>query len=190
MAQGKLILVNGPTGSGKGTLVAYIRSVYPQIGFSVSCTTRSPRPNEVEGVNYYFVSEEEFLKRIEEEKFLEWAKYGKNYYGTLKSEVLPRLEKGEVIALEIEIQGARQIVESTPKDQLLSIYVDAGSWDALEKRILARAPISPDDLDERKKSYAYQAEFKNEADIVIQNPDGGLEMAKKEMEEAVSKLFK
>ena len=186
---GTLVIVNGPSGSGKGSLVSYLRSVYPQIGFSISCTTRSPRPNEKDGVNYHFLSEAEFTRRIEAGDFLEWAKFGKNYYGTLKSEVLHRLERGEVIVLEIEIQGARQIVRGTPKDELLSIYIDAGSWEALEKRIVARAPISHDELADRKKSYETEVEFKDEADVVIPNPDGGLEAAKKKIIEVVAPLF-
>lgn len=186
---GTLVIVNGPTGSGKGSLVSHLRSVYPQIGVSVSCTTRSPRPGEKDGVNYHFISEEEFVRRVDAGEFLEWAKFGKNYYGTLKSEVLPRLENGEVIVLEIEIQGARQVVQATPKDKLLSIYIDAGSWEELEKRIVARAPISAEELADRKKSYETAIEFKDEANVIIENPDGGLDDAKKKVAEVVASLL-
>jgi guanylate kinase len=189
MAHGTLVVVNGPSGSGKGTLVSYIRAQFPQIGFSVSCTTRAMRPNDVEGVTYYFITPEAFKEKIEGGEFLEWAKFGKNYYGTLKSEVLPRLEKGEVLILEIEIQGAWQVAASTPKEHLLFIYIDAGSWEHLEKRIVGRAPITSEELEDRKKRYGEEVSFKNEADVVIPNLDGGLESAKARMKEAIAPLF-
>src|SRR6185503_18010602 len=104
--QGKLILVIGPSGSGKSALIAYLREVAPNIIFPVSCTTREKRLGEKEGETYYFVSEEEFDERITQEAFLEWASYGGHRYGTLKSEILPELTAGNTVVREVEIQGA------------------------------------------------------------------------------------
>lgn len=185
MKKGTLLLLVGPSGSGKGSLIQYIRSVYPEILFSVSCTTRDMRPGEVDGVNYYFVSREEFQRRIDAGEFLEWAQYGGNLYGTLKSEVLPVLEAGGVILLEIEVQGVHQIQQLIPKEQLHTIFIDSGSWDDLEARIRSRAPISDEELEKRRMRYLAEVPFKDEADVVITNPDGGLTSAKEQFENIV-----
>ena len=187
--RGKLVIVNGPSGSGKGRLVAHARSVYPSIVFSISCTTRTPRPGEVHGTHYHFISVEEFEKGIAQGDFLEWAKFGDKYYGTLKSEVLPLLDQGKVVILEIEIQGAHQIMEMMSKDDLLTIFVDAGSWETLERRIRARAPISDEEVAKRRASYAMEVGFKDEADVVIENPDGALEEANQKIVDVLAPLF-
>lgn len=190
MAQrGKLVLLNGPSGSGKGSLLAYARAQFPALEFSVSCTTRLPRPGEREGVNYFFVSVDAFKERIAAGEFLEWAQYGGNYYGTLKSEVEERLAQGKIIILEIEIQGVHQIQALLPSEDLLTIYIDAGSWEKLSARITARAPIAPEELEKRRTRYEEEVHFKDEADVVIENQDGGLEAAQKQFTEVLAPLF-
>ncbi len=147
------------------------------------------RPGEAEGVNYYFISQEEFQRRVDEGEFLEWAEYGSNRYGTLKNELLPVIEEGGVILLEIEVQGVQQIQELVPKDQLLTIFIDAGSWEHLASRIRARAPIADEELEKRHVRYTEESKFKDEADVVISNPDGGLDAAKAKLKEVVKPLI-
>lgn len=190
MKQGTLILVIGPTGSGKGTLLEEVRKNIPDLVFPVSCTTRVMRPGEVEGQTYYFVSRDEFEARRERGEFLEWAEYGHNLYGTLRSEILPAVEEGKTVIREIEVQGARQIQQILPRDLLRIIYVDAGSWEDLERRITLRAPIGAPELEARRKRYEDETSFKAQADIVVENRDGKLEDAKRQFEDAVHTIMK
>lgn len=187
--EGKLILVIGPTGSGKGTLLTHVRNSTSGLIFPVSCTTRAMRPGEVSGQTYFFVSPEEFEQRIQKNEFLEWAEYGHNRYGTLKSEILPFIEEGKTVIREIEVQGARQIQKILPPENLRIIYVDAGSWDELERRIKARAPIGAPELEARRKRYEDETSFKAQAAVVVKNPDGGLEQAKRDFETAVRSIM-
>lgn len=187
--KGKLILVVGPTGSGKGTLVEHIERTYPDISYSVSCTTRQMRPDEIEARDYYFLSEEEFKRRIATGDFLEWALYGGNYYGTPKAKVESRLSRGEIILLEIEVQGARQVKEMIPRDQLTIIFIDAGPWEELESRVRARAPITDAELQKRRERYEDESSFKKEAMYVIRNPAGGLEAAKQNLDRVIDSLL-
>jgi len=182
------VLVIGPTGSGKGTLLAYVKEKIPGLVFPVSCTTRTPRPGEVEGQTYYFVSPEEFNRRIEAGEFLEHASYGGNQYGTLKSEILPQIEEGKLVVREVEVQGARQIQKTLPPELLRIVYVDAGSWEDLERRILARAPIGQPELDARRTRYVDETSFKSQASVVVNNPDGKLEEAKQAFFEAIQAI--
>ena len=182
---GKLVLVIGPTGSGKGTLLKHVAQAIPGLVFPVSCTTRAQRPGEREGETYYFVTAEEFERRIEAGDFLEYASYGGNWYGTLKSEILPAVEHGKLVIREVEVQGARQIQEKISSDILRIVYVDAGSWEDLEKRILARAPIGQPELIARRKRYEDETSFKKEASVIVKNPDGKLEEAKRDFETAI-----
>lgn len=186
--KGKLILVIGPTGSGKGTLLAHVRSVIPGLIFPVSCTTRAMRPGEVSGQTYYFVTPEEFAERFSRGEFLETASYGGNQYGTLKSEILPFIAEGKTAIREIEVQGARQIQQILSPEDLRIIYIDGGSWDELERRIRARAPIGQPEIEARRKRYEDETSFKKEATVVVNNPEGGVEQAKQDFIQAVRSI--
>lgn len=189
MARGKLIIVNGPSGSGKGKLIAAAREKFPGLLFSISCTTRGARPGETDGVEYYFLSPEAFQERIDAGDFLEWAEYGTARYGTLKSEVLPRLEEGGVVMLEIELRGVRQVQAQMAPEDLLTIYVDAGSWETLERRITGRAPMPAEELEKRRLRYAEEVTFKDEADVVVQNYDGKFAEADEAFMRAIEPLI-
>jgi len=186
--QGKFILVVGPSGSGKSALLAHLCAEMPELIFPVSCTTRAPRPGEVEGEKYHFVTQEEFEKRRAAEEFLEWAPYGGSYYGTLKSQILGALSEGKTVVREVEVQGARQIQQLMPDVRI--IFIDAGSWENLERRIQSRAPMSEVELLARRKRYEDETSFADHANAVIHNPDGELERAKEEFVAAVQKLSK
>ena len=166
---GHVIVVMGPTGSGKGTLMKYAHSVFPDLYETVSCTTRQPRPGEQDGVDYHFITPEAFTAKIGAGDFLEWAEYGGNRYGTLKSEIIPRLESGELVLTEIEVQGVEQLRKLLPETVMSVVYVEAGEWEVLRARALARAPITEQELISRKQRYEIEIQAKPLADFVIDN---------------------
>ena len=131
--QGKLFIVSGPSGVGKGTVIHRLKQLKPELEYSISATTRSPRSGEENGVDYYFVSQQKFKSMRENDEFLEWAQVHNNYYGTPKKEVTKRLDVGKNVILEIDIQGARQVKESFPAAVL--IFLSPPSIEELEKRL-------------------------------------------------------
>ncbi|MBD2101427.1 guanylate kinase [Leptolyngbya sp. FACHB-261] len=137
---GKLIVLTGPSGVGKGTLLKALRQKHPDIFVSISATTRAPRPGEVHAQHYYFLSREQFAEWVEQGEFLEWAEYAGNCYGTPRQPVLERVEQGEKVVLEIELEGARQVAKSYP--QALRIFVLPPSQEELERRLRLRAQDS------------------------------------------------
>ncbi|HEX5775033.1 MAG TPA: guanylate kinase [Candidatus Paceibacterota bacterium] len=186
MRKGTFILVIGPTGSGKGTLMRHAMERIPELVVPNSYTTRPPRQGDnVEGKHYCFVSVEEFETRRDNGEFLEWAKFGDNYYGTRREEVLEALQSGKVLVKEIEVQGARQVRDLLPKEQLMIVYIDAGPWEELARRARARAPITEEELAKRRQRYEDEITFKAEADKVIENPDGGREDAQQQFEQVL-----
>ena len=178
MKRGTYILVVGPTGSGKNTLIHAAREVMPDLAFAVSATTRPMRAGEVDGTSYHFLSSEEFMRRVDAGEFVEWAEYGGNLYGTLRSEIEPAIESGKVILSDIELQGVRQVLKNLPEHERTTIFIDAGPWDELVARILARGPMSDEDIAKRRAHYDEEMAFKEEADHVVSNRDGERESAK------------
>ncbi|MDT4970457.1 MAG: guanylate kinase, partial [Pseudonocardiales bacterium] len=132
----RLTVLSGPSGVGKGTVVAAIRTAYPHIWVSVSCTTRRPRPGERDGVEYRFVSREQFAGLVAAGELLEHAEFAGNLYGTPKAPVLERLAAGSPTLLEIELQGARQVKASMPDANL--VFLTPPSWAELERRLAGR----------------------------------------------------
>lgn len=162
-----------PMGSGKGTLIQAGLRAFPDIRTTVSCTTRAPRPGEVDGREYHFITSAEFDAKIEAGDFLEWAHFGLNRYGTLKQEILPALEAGKLVIAEIEVQGVEQLHTLLPAESITTIYIEAGGWDVLKARALARADISEAELDKRYERYLVEIEAKEMADIIIDNSGTG-----------------
>lgn len=175
---GHVVLLMGPTGSGKGTLVKHIQETFPDIEFAVSCTTRERRPNETDGVEYHFITNADFELRIARGDFLEWAEFSGNKYGTLRSEIVDRLVAGQVVLNEIELQGVQQLLPLIPEAHRTLVYVEAGDWESLKARALARAPISEAHLALRRERYLEEVQMKPYADVIIDNGDGMLEGAK------------
>lgn len=170
--QGTLILVCGPSGSGKGTLLSCVRARHPECVYPVSATTRPPRSGETDGETYHFLSSETFQQRIEADAFLEWAEYGGNRYGTPKDEVLAPLSAGAVVVHEIEAQGVRTLMEILPRDHIVLVFIDAGSWETLRARIEERGPMDDTQLARRRARYSDEMTLRAQADHVIDNRDG------------------
>lgn len=136
MAKGSIFIVSGPSGVGKGTVVKRVIEESDNIYLSISCTTRAPRTGEQEGVNYFYISKEEFEKRIENSFFIEWERYVDNYYGTPAAPLLEAVEKGKNAILEIEVGGAMQAKNRYPEAVL--VFVVPPENDTLKKRIIGR----------------------------------------------------
>jgi len=169
MTDGVLIIVSGPSGAGKGTLVERICTMMPSVWVSVSATTRKPRPGEIEGTSYFFVSPDEFQARIDAGDFLEWAEVHGNRYGTLRSTVEDRLRHGVDVLLEIDPQGAFQVKELIPSSTL--VFVMAPSFDELERRIRLRGAENEDEVKTRLETAAGELLLVGKYDHVIQNDD-------------------
>ncbi|MBI4059529.1 guanylate kinase [Candidatus Giovannonibacteria bacterium] len=186
---GKFIVIVGPSGGGKGTLIKHLQSLFPALVYPKSFVTRPMRPGEIDGDVYRFIGVEEFKERISRDDFLEWAVYGGNYYGTPASEVLPRINRGEIVLKELEVQGARQLKKKMSKDELAIIFIDAGSWQDMKKRIKKRSPITAEELKKREERYKDEITFIKEADFVVKNETGKLDEAKEQIEAVVRSLL-
>jgi len=186
---GHVVVVMAPMGSGKGTIIRAALKEFPQIHTTVSCTTREPRPGEVDGREYHFVNSATFDKKIADGEFLEWAHFGLNRYGTLKTEIIPYLEAGEVVIAEIEVQGVEQLHQLLPKENITTVYIDAGGWEKLRARALARADISKEELAKRYERYLVEIDSKTSADIVIDNSKVGSEDAENEFINILQNIF-
>ena len=147
MRKGLLILISGPSGTGKGTVCDLLRKNHPEISYSISATTRQPRPGEQDGVNYYFYDKEKFRQMIDAGELLEWAEVYGNYYGTPKQKVLDRLNAGEDILLEIDTQGALNVMKAVPEG--LFIFLLPPSLEELASRLKGRGTETEESLQRR-----------------------------------------
>ncbi len=144
----KVFVITGPSGVGKGTLIRLLRERIPELELSVSATTRAPRPGEQDGVEYHFLSEDEFAQRVARGEFVEWARYSGRSYGTLRSELDRRTQQGTPVVLEIEVQGARQVRDALP--EALQIFIRPPSdAAALRDRLIGRGTDAGDEVERR-----------------------------------------
>lgn len=166
---GRLIVLTGPSGVGKGTLMRSLLQRHPELYYSVSVTTRSPRTGEIDGKNYYFISRNKFEQLVAQGEFLEWAEFAGNYYGTPREAVLNQIRAGKTVVLEIELEGARQIRASFPS--VLSIFILPPSFEELEQRIRNRGQDSEEAIARRLQCAKEELKAAEEFDIQIVNDD-------------------
>ena len=178
---GLLIVISGPSGVGKGTISEKLIEKFNSWK-SVSMTTRNPREGEIDGEDYYFVSVDEFENRINEDKFIEYAKYNDNYYGTPKDKLIEHMEDGIDSILEIEVQGAKNIKDMF-NDAIL-IYIAPPSFDTLRERLLNRGTESEEEIDKRMNIAKKEIEYLDIYDYVVVNDD--LELATREVIEIIN----
>jgi guanylate kinase len=164
-----VFVITGPSGVGKGTLIASLRQRHPEIGLSVSATTRPPRPGEEDGVAYHFLSEREFDRRLAAGEFLEHASYAGHRYGTLRTEVERRTWGGGSVVLEIEVQGARQIRAAMPA--AVAIFIAPPSIEALRERLLGRGQDDAAEVERRLEIARAELAARDEFGVVIVNDD-------------------
>lgn len=181
MQPGKLIVLTGPSGVGKGTLVRSLLARHPELYLSISATTRKPRAKEIDGKDYYFVEREEFEKMLACEQLLEWAEYANNYYGTPSTQIREKITEGKTVILEIELVGARKIKKSFP--DAFRIFILPPSVPELERRLRERNQDSETAIARRLDRAREEIVAANEFDRQIVN--GDLESALAEIEEAI-----
>jgi len=167
--KGRLLVVSGPSGAGKGSISKRIVEEVDDLIYSISMTTRAPRPDEIDGKNYYFVSHEEFEKTIEQDGFLEYAKVYGEYYGTPKAKVMENLEEGMDVVLEIDIQGAMNIRKAYPKGVL--IFILPPSMAELRKRITGRGSETKGDIELRMGEALKEIAYIDKYDYCVVNGD-------------------
>jgi len=157
----RVFVITGPSGVGKGTLIRGLMERHPQLELSVSATTRGPRPGEQDGVDYHFLTREEFDRRVAEGDFVEHADYAGRSYGTLRSELERRVDAGTPVVLEIEVQGARQVRAAMP--EAVQVFIAPPSLDALRTRLIGRGTDDAEEVERRlqvaEEELAAQPEF-------------------------------
>jgi guanylate kinase len=174
--EGKLVVITGPSGVGKGTIVKALMSKYSHIFLSISATTRAPRQGEVNEKDYYFLSHLEFEQMINDHQLLEWAEYAGNYYGTPRQPVLEQIKQGKIIILEIEVLGAKLVKESFPL--ATRIFILPPSLDILEQRLRGRATDAEEVIVKRlakaKEELAVSHEF--DYQVINDNLESSIEL--------------
>lgn len=169
MLSAQLIVITGPSGVGKGTLVRQLLEYYPNLHLSVSATTRLPRAGEIDGKEYYFVTKERFRQMIQDGKLLEWTEFAGNCYGTPRLAVEEKLQQNISVLLEIEIEGAKQIKQTFPK--AFRIFILPPSFDELEHRLRQRGTESEEDILRRLERAKEEIALGEEFDRQIINDD-------------------
>ena len=168
-AEARLTVLSGPSGVGKGSVIAAVRRRHPDVWLSVSVTTRPPRPDEIDGVHYHFVSRAEFDRLASAGELLEHAEYAGNGYGTPRRPVRDRLAAGLPALLEIELQGARQVRAAMPDAEL--VFLAPPSWEELVRRLVGRGTEDPDTVARRLEQARVELAAEPEFDAVIVNDD-------------------
>lgn len=188
MKKGKLLIFSAPSGSGKTTLVNHLLAEIPNIAFSVSATTRAPRGEEQNGVEYYFISIEEFMQRVENDEFLEWQEvYPGRCYGTLKAVVEKMQEEGNHVAFDVDVVGGTNI-KKFYGDKALSVFIQAPSIEVLRERLVKRGTDSMEEIENRLEKAQWEMDFaQGKFDITIINDD--LDTAKADILKAVSNFL-
>ena len=163
----RVFVITGPSGVGKGTLIRSLRERMPELDLSVSATTRCPRPGEEDGVDYHFLADADFERRVAAGEFVEHATYSGRRYGTLREELERRLRAGSPVVLEIEVQGARQVRETMP--EALQVFIAPPSREALRARLVGRGTDDPEQVDARLRTAEAELAAQDEFAHVVVN---------------------
>lgn len=183
----KLIIISAPSGSGKTTIVKYLLEQFPRLAFSVSATSRKMRAGETDGMDYFFITEQQFRERIEEGDLLEWEEvYPGSYYGTLRSEVKRLITACKDVIFDVDVVGGLNIKKEFG-NRALAIFVSPPSLSELEQRLIKRQTESPGNIQKRVDKAGHEMIFANKFDYVLVNDD--LEKAKKEAVEIVKEFL-
>lgn len=180
MKQGKVIIFSAPSGSGKSTIINWLMQEHEELNlrFSISCTSRKPRGTEQNGVEYFFVTPEEFRQRIANDEFLEYEEvYADRFYGTLKAQVEKQLAAGENVVLDVDVKGGCNI-KKIYGDKALSVFIQPPSVEALRQRLNGRGTDAPEVIEDRIRRAEFELSFAPKFDLVVVNDD--LETAKQE----------
>jgi len=180
MRKGKMLIVSAPSGSGKSTIVQWLMQEHPELKlyFSISCTSRAPRGTEQDGVEYFFLTPEEFKDKIAKNEFLEYEEvYENRFYGTLKQQVERQREAGQNVVFDVDVKGGVNI-KKYYGDEALSLFIQPPSVEELRKRLIGRATDTPEAIEQRLAKAEYELTFASQFDHVIVNDD--LEIAKQE----------
>ena len=183
MRKGTLYVFTGPSGAGKGTLLSRLQEQDNRLFYSISATTRAPRPGETDGVQYYFLSKAEFEEKIAEHAFLEYACYVENYYGTLEAPVNEKLEQGFDVVLEIEVQGAMQVHEKRP--DAVMVFIAPPSFEELAARLRGRGTEDEEKVLKRLETAKEELKQQDRFDYVIVNDE--LDRAVEELKDILAK---
>ncbi len=173
---GTAVIVSGPSGVGKSTLCGLVRESLPHLAFSISCTTRGPRGGERDGVEYFFLERAEFERRIAAGEFVEYAEVFSNFYGTLKSQLLEPVVRGDDVFLDIDVQGAMQIRRACMSDPMLAavcefVFIAPPSFEVLEGRLRGRATDSAEQIEQRIGKAKFELSFADKYDYIVVNDD-------------------
>ncbi len=185
-AKGKILIISAPSGSGKTTILKRVLAETPEVTYSVSATTRKPRNNEVHGKDYFFVSEEEFLKGIKEGAFVEWEKVYDYYYGTYKNFIFDIINQGRHILLEIDVKGALNIKSQFPES--VSVFIIPPDIETLRQRLQNRKTESEADLKKRLDLAVHELQERDKFDYRVVNAE--LDTAVKELHDLILKIIK
>ena len=171
--KGKLIIFAAPSGSGKSTIINWLMQEHPELNmhFSISCTSRAPRGTEQHGVEYFFLTPEEFRAKIANDEFVEYEEvYADRYYGTLKSQVEKQLEQGENVVFDVDVHGAMNIKKAYGS-QAISVFIQPQSIEELRRRLNGRATDAPEVIEQRIERAEYELSFAPKFDTVVVNDD-------------------
>lgn len=183
----KVLIISAPSGAGKSTLISHLLMQFSNLEFSISATSRSPRGAEIDGQDYYFLSQDEFTKRVSNGDFIEWEEvYNGRCYGTLKAEVERIWAKNNVVVFDVDVVGGTNIKKLFPNNSL-SVFIDPPSVEHLRERLIGRDTDSLEEINKRIFKAEKELEFRPNFDIVIVNDD--LSKAKEEIENVVAKFI-